>query len=204
MPELPQTRQSLLLELGKCSPDAWHEFLVVYEQAIVRYCTSKGLQEADARDVTQDVLAAVHRKIATWDADSSRGSFRAWLFRVARNISIDTIADRAKRFAASGDTQVAQMLQQVAVAGGDSAAEFDVQYHRSVLDWASKQVKSEVREITWTAFQRTAIQGQNAEDVAQDLEIPIGSVYTAKCRVMARIRDKVAELDGDLPPPAEW
>ena len=67
MPDLPATRQSLLLELGRRSDAAWAEFLGVYEQAIYRVCRSKGLQDADARDVTQEVLAAVHARVADWD-----------------------------------------------------------------------------------------------------------------------------------------
>lgn len=193
MSELPQTRQSLLLELGKHSDHAWTEFLAVYEQAIFRYCQSKGLQEADARDVTQDVLAVVHKRIPSWDFEAS-GSFRAWLFRVARNVSIDAIKKRARHAKASGDSGMLELLNQVP--GDDQKqGDFDTQYQRSLFEWASKHVKSEVKDITWQSFSRTAVDGQKAEDVASDLGVSVGSVYTAKCRVVARIRQKISELE---------
>ena len=58
---------------------AWNEFVEVYERAIYRYALSRGLQRADAEDVTQRVLEAVLAKSRSWDAESG-GSFGAWLF----------------------------------------------------------------------------------------------------------------------------
>lgn len=195
MSDIPQTRQSLLLELGKRSEEAWTEFLGVYEQAIYRLCRSKGLQDADARDVTQEVLAAVHARVATWDGDPSKGSFRGWLMRVARNLSVDSIVQRARRVPGSGDTQVAQALREAADPASDEGTEFDLEYSRSVYAWAAESVRGEVRAATWQAFELTGVQGLSALDAAQQLGISVGSVYTAKCRVMARIRAKVARWD---------
>ena len=198
MTELPQTRQSLLLELGKRSDDAWTEFLEVYERAVFRYCRARGLQVADAEDATQDVLAAVYARIPDWDSDRSKGSFRAWLFRVARNVSVDEIHRRARGIAASGDSQVAEILSQVPDGSEGQSVEFDAEYRRSLFDWASRQVKREVRDVTWKSFCLTALDGQKAEHVATTLGIPVGSVYTAKCRVVARIRTKIQELDEEF------
>ncbi|MFK7820217.1 MAG: RNA polymerase sigma factor [Planctomycetaceae bacterium] len=198
MTDLPQTRQSLLLQLGKRSDEAWSEFLNVYENALYRYCRARGLQDADACDATQDVLAAVHKRLPTWDRDTSKGSFRAWLFRVARNISVDEINRRARRATASGDSQVAEFLSQLPDGSEDQHGDFDEEYRKSLFDWASKQVKREVRDVTWKSFRMTAIDGQKAEQVATTLGVPIGSVYTAKCRVVARIRSKIDELSGEF------
>ncbi len=203
MNEIPQTRQSLLLQLGRKSDDAWTEFLTVYETALFRFCLAKGLQEADARDVLQDVLTAVLKRIPTWDPDSSKGSFRGWLFRVARNISVDAIEHRARKATASGDSQVARLLAEIPATESRSETTLEIEYQRSLFDWASKQVKSEVREITWLSFCLTAIDGQNAEQVATTLNIPVGSVYTAKCRVVARIRKKISEIDDEFDPQFE-
>ena len=96
MNEIPQTRASLLLRLGNQSQDAWPEFLAIYESALYGFCRAKGLQDADAHDVLQDVLTAVITKLPDWDPDSNKGSFRGWLFRVARNIAVDQVKRKAK------------------------------------------------------------------------------------------------------------
>jgi hypothetical protein len=42
---------------------------------------------------------------------------------------------------------------------------------------------------------QTAVDGRDAAMVAEDLGITVSNVYTSKCRVVAKIRDKIAELE---------
>lgn len=200
MKELPETRQSLLLELREHSNDAWSEFLQIYEQAIYDYCRSRGLQDADARDVTQEVLAAVTHRIHSWDGDSDKGHFRGWLFRVARNIAVNRFLERSRRAAASGDTRVAQMLAEVPDSTEEHSSLFWMEYRRALMHWAAEQVKPQVSDAAWCAFWMTAIDGRTPDEVAARLGTTVGSVYTAKCRVFTRIRKIIAELDEENPP----
>lgn len=194
MNELPETRHSLLLKLGQQSEDAWGEFIAVYEQAIYRFCRTKGLQDADALDVTQTVLAAVHNRIDSWDNDSSKGTFRGWLFRVARNTVVDTLVDRSRQAARGGDTALAAVLANQPEDNAARERAFLWEYRRCLFQHAAARVREEVRLTTWKAFWLTAIEGQDPAQVAERLEISVGTVYTAKCRVVARMRSRVAEL----------
>ena len=72
---LAETRYSLLLRLNDASNEsAWMEFVELYERALFRYVRSKGLQDADASEVVQQVLIAVHRSVESW---TPRGVVRA-------------------------------------------------------------------------------------------------------------------------------
>ena len=191
MPRLPQTRQSLLLELARCSDGAWTEFIGIYESAIAAYCRTLGLQESDVHDATQEVLAAVHHRIPTWDANEARGSFRAWLFRVARNCAVDLIASRARQH-----TLELPSIADVHLNPREQHEHWlDLAYERAMLHWAATQVKAEVRSDVWDAFELTAGRGLSASAVAGQLSMSVGSVYAAKCRVTARLRDKVEHLE---------
>lgn len=195
MSQLPQTRQSLLLRLGTQSNDAWSEFLEIYEQAIVDYARRRGLQEADARDLTQDVMAAVTRKVDDWEPDPRRGSFRGWLFRVARNMVIDKVRAKARHVAASGDSRVAQILAEQPDNREAESSIFWSDYRRKLMHWAALRIKPEVKESSWQAFWLTAVEGQNAEQVAKKLGMTAGAIYGAKFRIVSRIRKMVARLD---------
>lgn len=193
--ELLKTRQSLLLRLRKQENDAWREFIAIYEDAIFRYCRARGLQDADARDATQEVLAAMHDRLESWDCEESRGSLRAWLFRVARNVAIDSLRRRARQAVASGDTSVSELLAELPSADETEATAFQLEYRRATFGWAVEEVRPEVQPSTWQAFWQTAVDGVSAEQVASELKLSVGAVYAAKCRVMARVREKVAQVD---------
>lgn len=90
MSQPPTTRASLILRLRH--PDdaaAWEEFVAIYQPLIFRLAKSRGLQDADAFDVAQEVLARVAGAINRWDPDPDRGSFRGWIGRITRNLAID-------------------------------------------------------------------------------------------------------------------
>ena len=60
--------------------------------------------------------------------------------------------------------------------------------------WAAGLAQREIEPATWKAFWLTAVEGVAANEAASRLSMKVGSVYTAKCRTMARIRQLVAEL----------
>lgn len=194
MTDLPQTRQSLLLRLSQRSDDAWAEFIEIYEKAIYEFCRRRGLQDADSRDVTQDVLAAVDERVENWNGDPKRGKFRGWIFRVARNIAVDKFLERSRKAAASGDSRVIKMLSEWPDSDETNSTAFWMEYRRALMHWAANKVRPEVSNAAWKSFWLTAIEGQSSEDVANELETTVGSVYTAKCRVFARIRKVISQF----------
>ncbi|MCA8969427.1 MAG: sigma-70 family RNA polymerase sigma factor [Planctomycetes bacterium] len=191
--DLPKTRASLLLRLQDRAGDAWAEFLTIYERAIVDFARRRGLQEADARDVTQEVLAAVERKVEHWRHDASAGKFRGWLFRVARNLAVDRVVEEAQRRARDGEVAYA-FADSSRSTGLSHADEFGIDYRRQLVRWAADRIRPLVSEISWRAFCMTAIDGVGGDEVARQLGISRGAVYAAKFRVLARLRAEIDRL----------
>ena len=96
------TRITLLGRLRKNPGDqaAWNELVVHYGSKIQAWCLRWGLQEADAQDVTQDVLVKLAAKMRNFSYDPSQ-SFRNWLKTVTRHALSDFVADRDRRAAGS-------------------------------------------------------------------------------------------------------
>ena len=86
MQQSPITRPSLLFRIRDAQDrQAWNQFVDIYAPLIHRFSKRSGLQDADAADLTQEVLQSVHDAIGRLDYDPGRGKFRSWLFTVARN-----------------------------------------------------------------------------------------------------------------------
>ena len=73
---------------------AWDRFVRRYRPMIYRWCRERGLQEADAEDVAQDVIAILTQKMASFRHDPSR-RFRAWLKTITYHALSDLINPRA-------------------------------------------------------------------------------------------------------------
>ena len=198
MGQFPETRQSLLLRLRDARDhSAWSEFLEIYEPLVYRLARRKGFQDADARELTQEVLLAVFGAIGRWDPDPAHGSFRGWLFRIARNMMINFLAKQRRGPQPAGSTDFVRLLAQQPAPESDESVLFDREYKRAAFRWAADQVRDEFHDNTWQAFWRTCVAGIAIKQAAAELGMSVGSVYVARSRVMARLREAIQRIDRD-------
>src|SRR5262245_17315417 len=114
MATTPTTRASLLLRLRDSKDhESWVEFVTLYEPVVYRLLRHHGLQDADAREVMQELFLAVSRSIGRWDPAENRGSFRGWLRCVTRNLVINWLKSRDRRAVASGGSEMHALLDRV-------------------------------------------------------------------------------------------
>jgi RNA polymerase sigma-70 factor (ECF subfamily) len=122
----PTTRASLLLRLRDPQDhQAWLEFVTLYEPVTYRIFRRHGLQDADAREVTQELFLAVSRSIDRWDPAKERGSFRGWLRCVARNLVVNWLNCRQRQLIVAGGPDLQSMLDKLPDDSGPETVEFD-------------------------------------------------------------------------------
>ena len=155
------------------------------------------MQAADAADLVQEVFGAVARAIDRYDPDPSKGSFRGWLSRIARNLILDAMAARRRHPPGAGDTEVQRMLDARPAPSPEETALFEIEYRRRAFAWAAERVRDEVSPLAWQVFWLAGVEGQNASSVAEAVGTTIGTVYHYKSQVMARLRRKVLEIEGE-------
>src|SRR5438132_2740427 len=200
MQESPATRASLLVRLRDTrDAGAWQEFIRLYAPIIYGFARKRGLQDADAADLMQEVLRSIASAAARLEYDPARGTFRGWLFTVTRNKVFNFLESRSRRVLGSGDSRVQQRLEQHADADGALSADWEADYQRTLAAQAMERVKGEFQAATWNAFLLTAVEEQAPSQVAGRVGMSVGAVYVAKSRVIARLRQEIERLQGDDP-----
>jgi RNA polymerase sigma-70 factor (ECF subfamily) len=173
---------------------AWHEFVEIYRPIILRLARQKGMQEADAEDVAQQVLVAVAKAVEQQGHDRKRAKFRTWLARIAHNAILNALT-RGKPDRGSGDSALLALLHQHNSHTGPDSDLLRLEHRREVFRWAARQVCKEFHQATWEMFWLTAVEGRAVEVVAEELAKNRGAVYAARSRIMRRIQEKVAEYE---------
>jgi len=196
MAEPPLTRVSLLNRLKDGGDhQAWTAFVRLYGPVIYGFARKRGLQDADAADLMQEVMRSVARNVEKMDYDPKRGTFRGWLYTVTRNKIYNFLSAQRNRTRAVGDSANHERLEALPDRSGSEAeADWDREYQQRMSARAMERVKDEFQANTWRAFVGTAVEGRPAGEVGPELGMTPGAVYVAKSRVLARLRDEVQRL----------
>ena len=197
MTQFPDTRATLLANIQ--SPEnheAWEEFVVIYRPVIYRMARRRGMQDADAQDVAQNILVRIAGAIANYEQkDGTR--FRHWLRRVARNAILSAIT-RSPQDAAAGGTAAADLLDEQTNSDPGLDADLEKEHRRELYLRAAASVRTDVNAETWQAFEMTVVQGQACEDVAKRLGKSVGTVYAARSRIIKRLRDRIQRMEESM------
>jgi RNA polymerase sigma-70 factor (ECF subfamily) len=189
------TRRSLLVRLRESPSDqqAWSDFVERYGPQIYSWCRYWKLQEADAQDVTQNVLLKLARTLPQFVYDPAR-SFRGWLRTLTQNAWNDFMAEQQHgAVRAAGDSVAADLLKS-AQARDDLVARLEQAFDRELLDMAMTDVRGRVEPQTWQAFDLTAVKGVSAAEAAGQLGMRVGTVYQARSNVQRLIKEALARL----------
>jgi RNA polymerase sigma-70 factor (ECF subfamily) len=195
MADSPNTRPSLLVRIRDARDgQAWSQFVALYAPLVYGYARKRGLQDADAADLTQDVLRAVAGAAERLAYDPKRGSFRGWLFTIVRNKLRDFMDACKRQGQGSGDTGAHKLLEQHAAPDEDV---WEREYQQRIFAWAAEQIRGEFQDTTWQAFWQTAVEGKSGKEVARALGMTVAAVYLAKSRVLARLKEQIQQVQDE-------
>jgi RNA polymerase sigma factor (sigma-70 family) len=191
------TNMSLLLRLGHDPSDqaAWEEFVDRYGAKMHAWCRAWGLQEADAQDVTQAVLAKLAVLLRRFSYDRSQ-SFRGWLRTLVHNACRDFWADRRRSIGAvaRGAADEVELIQTVE-ARDDLARRLEAEFDLELLEEAQRRVRRRVAPRTWEAYRLTAIEGLSGAEAAGRLGMKVAAVFVSRSHMTRQLQCEVKALE---------
>jgi RNA polymerase sigma-70 factor (ECF subfamily) len=187
---MDHTPVSLLERLRRTEDRAaWDRFVELYTPVIYSWAHRVGLQDPDAADLVQDVFVTLLRTMPEFRYDPTR-SFRSWLRTVAANRWRDTCRRKAAALREGQEPHSDELV------GPDTAETiWEEESRRHLVAQALQLMRAEFEPTTWQACWQIAAEGRAPVEVAQELGITLAAAYTAKSRVLQRLR---RELEGML------
>lgn len=192
-PLSPETRSSLLVRLqDPADQAAWLEFTQMYSPIIYRAARYKGLQDADAQDIVQQVLLSTAGALQKRPHDRDRAKFRTWLAHVTRNATLNALM-RAKPDRGCGDSAAVDLLHKIPSPSNDEEIWLREEQNE-MFRMAATRIAEEFEPDTWRSFWLTTVEGRSPEATAEQLGKRVGSVYAARSRIMRRLREEVQRI----------
>lgn len=193
-PSWPTTSRSLLAALPDAgNSQAWSEFDRRYGDVVRAFCLDKGLQLADAEDVTQQVFVAVSRRMHEFQYKPEEARFRSWLATVALR-AIWKLWGQQRKSQQISLEDVQKLLQPI-------EQDWLSDYSGPLLNAAAKQIRVEFSAEEWQVFERSSLEDTPYTEIAAELSRSMSWVYQAKSRILKRLKQQIAILYDDIASP---
>lgn len=158
--------------------EAFRELVKQNQRQVFHACVSVLRSTADAEDVTQEVFVRAHRNLAKFQGTAK---FSTWLYRIARNASIDHLRKRGRREASNIDDFVDENRETAfddqflnAPLGFNPTQELARQEYRTAIVQAFEALSPAHREI----LMLREVEALSYQEIADLLEIKIGTVMS--------------------------
>jgi RNA polymerase sigma-70 factor (ECF subfamily) len=184
-----ETSASFLDSL-RTDPDEqrWRMLIDLYTPLIRGWLIRGGALANDVDDLAQEVLVVVVRRFPEFRREPQAGAFRSWLRTIAVNCLRDHWRSRKKQPVAPGGTDFGEMIDQLSDPDSPLSQLWDREHNHHVTAYLLSRVRESCSESTWQAFQRFALDGLSADEVARELGMSPNAVFIAKSRVLASLR----------------
>jgi RNA polymerase sigma-70 factor (ECF subfamily) len=199
MPETSSSHgTSLIVRLRDNDSIAWNELVELYGPLVFHWCAESRLQSSDSADVMQEVFTSAAKSIHRFEKRAG-ASLRGWLWTITRNKIRDFVRKQTRQVNGIGGTEANIRFNQVVDNQFDSTS-LDVDELTGELETsrlvhrALQQIKGDFQTHTWTAFWRSAIDGQDTNSIAAELDLSPNSVRQAKSRVLRRLREQLGDV----------
>jgi RNA polymerase sigma-70 factor (ECF subfamily) len=180
------TDSKLLARVRQGDNDAWTQLVDLYGPLVFHWCRRAGLSPPDAADVFQEVFRGVATNVSGFERQG-RGAFRGWLWSITQHKLGDQARRSRGRSQAVGGQEHQRLLDETPDLHAPPEDTEGEEFSPAIYD-ALETIRAEFEPRTWQAFWRTVVEDRLAADVAAELGLTLPAVYTAKSRVLRRLR----------------
>ena len=168
--------------------DAIEALVRCYQTRIFNFTRALTASDADAEDLTQETFIRAFRAIGRFRGDSS---FKNWLYQIATNAARTHFGKRTRQAAVwERRVEADDVADRHLASWSDSVEESVMQ--RDALDRALSAIPETLR----VPVVLHDVQGLGYREIAEILDVPIGTVMSRLFRARQRLRPMLSDLLG--------
>ncbi|MBQ7208542.1 MAG: sigma-70 family RNA polymerase sigma factor [Lentisphaeria bacterium] len=186
----PTTSRTLLDRIASGDEISWNEFYDRYGGIVRALARYRGLNEAEADDVCQQVMLQFFKQSKTFRFDPGVARFRTYFGRIVRGRIANVYRDRKEIPVEQVETEPEEDRMQ---------ALFLDEWRKLVLREAERELKVRVAPETFQAYELYAVQNRPVKKVAAYLGCSENQVYQAKKRCFAMMREILLRMNEQDP-----
>ncbi len=191
------TRSSVLRAVADTENEAaWNRFFDLYAGFVYSVARSRGLNDADADDVVQNVFADLARNLPTFRYDRAKGRFRSYLAGLVNW----RVVDKMKSAKREADLKASYKEEVESAVKGDAAFE-EREWQAAAMEEALRRMKPDVRPEHYAAFVASAVEGQDTEAVMKLYGLSRDNLYQIRTRLTEKLRETVAVVLAEMDSP---
>ncbi len=204
MTEISKTSATDLQALQRRgSRQDWEDFYQKYAAIILSFCKKQGIDDFSARDVLQESMILLMRKLPHFSYSPERGRFRNWILTLVYG-KIRDARRRVRRLAEfpfPDSRGIDPHLPEESYTGARDT-EIEEDWRTALLEEALRRLRrnSRIQEGTLAVFEACVIQNLPVPEVAARFRLEENNIYQIKNRLLRLLREEVTSLERNPPP----
>lgn len=176
----------------------WEGFYRKYAGVILNFCRKQGLDDFTSRDVLQESMILIIRKLPGFAYSPAKGLFRNWLLtlvygkvRDARRRAARLIGQTGPDFFRAGERLQARDEEDI------RAAEVEAAWKQTLIEEALRRLKQNprIKPETMEVFDACVLQNMTISAAAEKFRMEENNIYQIKNRLIRKLREEVSDLE---------
>lgn len=190
---MDQKEKRLIKKVKKGDHQAFADLVDCYKNSVYSICLRMVGNREEAEDISQEAFIRAYNNISKFDSDRK---FSTWLFRIATNLSIDSLRRKKPSISLDAEIPGTEGLALNTLLPGNTAAPDEQIVRAETEQWIQKEIGA-LPDKYRSAVVLKYVEDLSLKEISEIMGLPVGTVKTRVHRGREMLRRNMTESRGD-------